>query len=294
MPTVVILICTFNRPQYLELLLCALKDEVSSSRCKTLCVVVVDNGTEDVREVVSRFNESLPLEYERLPPSGLVKARNHSLKCGLRFDPNFLVFIDDDEIPDRGWLDKLVTTVNSTGVDFAVGPVMPRFEVTPPSWAPEFFTKSGDSYCTSNLIIRTAVVPKAEDQWFQERFSSTGGEDGDFLRRLSASGASNAVAQGALVWENIPPERVTARYLWRRGFRDGVVAAQLGSADGQRMPRSSVDAVQTAAKKVVYGINHLFWSMGDRQRLYRAVDDLSIAAGLIMGSLGLSCKFYGP
>jgi succinoglycan biosynthesis protein ExoM len=292
MQTVVILICTFNRPRYLDELLTALTHEVSSASCKTLSVVVVDNGTQHVRGVVEAFRSSIPIEYVRLPGSGLVGARNCSLRTGLRHDPDYLVFIDDDEIPESGWLNELLSTMNTSGSDFAVGPVNPKFSQTPPPWAPEFFTKSGEDFCTSNLIIRASVVPRDEGQWFQPRFSATGGEDGDFLRRLANLGATHAVARSAFVLENIPSDRVTAKYLWRRGFRDGVVAAQLSSSgvgEGARIAGN----IWLALRKAAYGLNHLLWSVARTDRIYRAIDDLSLASGLLLGSFGFSCKFYG-
>lgn len=292
MQTVVILICTFNRPSYLDELLTALTHEVSSASCKTLSVVVIDNGTQDVRGVVEAFRSALPVEYLRLPGSGLVGARNCSLRTGLRHEPDYLVFIDDDEVPQPGWLDGLLSTMSTSCADFAVGPVNPKFSQAPPPWAPEFFTKSGEDFCTSNLIVRASVVPRDEAQWFQPRFSATGGEDGDFLRRLTDLGATHAVARSALVLENIPSDRVTARYLWRRGFRDGVVAAQLSST-GSGEGASTASNIWRALRKAAYGLNHLLWSVAKTERIYRAIDDLSLASGLLLGSFGFSCKFYG-
>jgi glycosyltransferase involved in cell wall biosynthesis len=289
MQTVVILICTSNRPSYLDELLTALTHEVSSASCKTLSVVVIDNGTQDVRSVVEAFRSALPVEYVRLPGSGLVGARNRSLRTGLRHEPDYLVFIDDDEVPQPGWLDGLLSTMSTSGADFAVGPVNPKFSQTPPSWAPEFFTKSGEDFCTSNLIIRASVVPRDEGQWFQPRFSATGGEDGDFLRRLANLGATHAVARSAFVLENIPSGRVTARYLWRRGFRDGVVVAM-------SRPNNTYGGlcsnILLALRKIGYGSNHLVWSIATPERFYRAVDDLSLGWGIIFGSAGVTSKFY--
>ena len=290
MQTVVILICTFNRPLYLGELLTAIAREVSSTPCKTLSVVVVDNGTQEVSSLVKTFRSKLPVEYVYAPRSGLVGARNFSLRRGLQHQPDYLVFIDDDEVPEVGWLGGLLSTMSCTGADFAVGPVKPKFSDPPPAWAPDFFTKSGEAFCTSNLIIRASVVPRDEDHWFQARFNSTGGEDGEFLSRLVASGATFTVAHSATVLENIPTERVTVRYLWRRGFRDGVVAAKAhsGQAGG-----GMLESWRRGIGKICYGLNHLFWSVAKPQRFYRAIDDLSMGSGLILGSGGLSIKFYG-
>lgn len=290
MQTVVILICTFNRPRYLDELLTALAREVSSAPCKTLSVIIVDNGTQDVSGLVATFQAKLPFEYVYAPGSGIVGARNCSLRHGLRHQPDYLVFIDDDEVPEVGWLGGLLSTMSSTGADFAVGPVKPKFSTTPPSWAPEFFTKTGEAFCTSNLIIRAAIVPREEGQWFQARFNSTGGEDGEFLSRLASCGASFAVAHSATVLENIPEERVTARYLWRRGFRDGIVAAKAHSGPGSG---GVLGNWLRGIGKICYGFNHLFWSVAKPQRFYRAIDDISMGSGLILGSGGASIKFYG-
>ncbi len=294
MQTVVILICTCNRPHYLYELLSALVHEVRIAPCKTDSIVVVDNGSQSVQDLVDSFRSVLPIEYVRLLQSDLVKARNCSLRHGLRYKPEFLVFIDDDEVPSSGWLSALLSTMTVSGADFAVGPVNPKFSVTPPSWAPEFFKKTGETFCTSNLIIRSSVVHSDEERWFQPRFSSTGGEDGDFLRRLAASGAKHTVAHAAVVFENIPPERVTARYLWRRGFRDGVVAAQLSSGSVREWSMGATGNILRALRKTGYGLNHLFWSISKPNRIYRAIDDFSLASGLVLGSFGASSKFYGP
>jgi succinoglycan biosynthesis protein ExoM len=294
MQTVAILICTCNRPHYLHELLSALIHEVRIAPCKTNSIVVVDNGSQNVQDLVESFRSILPMEYVRLPQSDLVKARNCSLRHGLRHKPEFLVFIDDDEVPSSGWLSGLLSAMTVSGADFAVGPVDPKFSVTPPSWAPEFFTKTGETFCTSNLIIRSSVVQHDEDQWFQPRFSSTGGEDGDFLRRLAASGAKHTIAHSALVFENIPPERVTARYLWRRGFRDGIVAAQVSSGSVREGAIDATGNILRALRKAGYGLNHLFWSISKPSRIYRAIDDFSLASGLVLGSFGASSKFYGP
>jgi succinoglycan biosynthesis protein ExoM len=289
--TVVILICTFNRPHYLSQLLRALAREVSSADCLTLSVVIIDNGTQDVRDIVEIHRSEMPIEYERLPGAGLVGARNRSLKCALRHAPDFLVFIDDDEVPELGWLNELIFTLNASGVDFAVGPVEPQFETPPPSWAPEFFRKTGDAFCTSNLIVRASIVPKEQEHWFQPKFTYTGGEDGEFLKRLEASGARHTVSRSALVRESIPPQRVSALYIWRRGFRDGVVY-ELLRKESQAAVASNWNTRLLALRKAGYGINHLFWSIFQFGRFYRAIDDFSMALGLILSSSSSSYKFY--
>jgi len=143
------------------------------------------------------------------------------------------------------------------------------------------------------LIVRASIIPRDESRWFQARFNLTGGEDGDFLSRLSEGGATNVVASNSVVYEHIPKDRVTIRYLWRRGLRDGVVISMMASTKvGGRLNLLS-RTLPKAAAKFTYGLNHLIWSPVDGERLPRAIDDFALAAGLVMGSFNFSVNLYG-
>lgn len=293
MKSVAVLVCTFNRPEYLRALLAGLVDEVVCSRCKTLGVVVVDNGTRDVKDVVQAFESDLPIIYTRYALAGLVGARNLSICQGLKLSPDFLVFIDDDEIPTRGWLDGLVSSVETSGAGFAVGPVEPNFESPPPQWAPSFFRKSGEAFCTSNLIIRSDIIPSNNEFWFQPRFNFCGGEDGEFLRRL-AQKSKHVVASGAVVYEAVPVSRVSLLYICRRSFRDGIVFALSDKSHSASVFQRLRLCAPLAFRKMAYGLNHFFWTMTEPQRFYRALDDFSFATGLFWGVTGGSIVFYNP
>ena len=293
MQTVAVLICTCDRPRQLQILLAALvREVVSVENCKVLAVVVVDNGKTKVSEITDQFCSELPIVYECLPEPSLVRARNRSLECGLSHHPEFLVFIDDDEEPAPGWLSGLLSCMAGSGADFAIGPVKPEFETDPPMWAEEFFTKSGNDYCTSNLIIRSKVIPNDKLQWFQMKFNSTGGEDFDFLSRLATKGAKQALAKTALVFESIPAARLTNSYRWRSSFRDGIVASQIGKTDSPRRRSTFLETLPTASKKILLSLNHVLWSAKDPARIYRAADDFLFGLGLVCGSIGIKTKFY--
>jgi len=293
MHTIAVLICTCDRPKQLQILLAALvREAVSDENYKILAVVVVDNGKTKVRDITDRFSSELPINYENLPEPSLVRARNRSLECGLSHNPDFLAFIDDDEEPSPGWLSGLVSCLTASGADFAMGPVKPIFETKPPAWAEEFFTKSGEDYCTSNLIVRSKVIPSDRQQWFQFKFNLTGGEDLDFLNRLSALGARQDLAETALVFESIPAARLKASYRWRSSFRDGIVASRIDSNNILKSGFISFGSLPRASKKMLRGLNHVLWSAKDPTRIHRAADDFLFALGIVCGSLGFTTKFY--
>ncbi|MFM8745606.1 MAG: glycosyltransferase family 2 protein [Aestuariivirga sp.] len=292
MPRTAILICTFDRPELLRSLLAALaRDRQPDTR-----VVVLDNGATPSEHIVTAFRAALDVDYQRLASPGLAAARNACLRAALAQRPEFLAFIDDDELPEPGWLASLLRTLTETGADFATGPVVPRFVDPPPSWITRgrFFEKSGETYCTSNLIIRASALPPDERDWFQPAFNFSGGEDNEFLNRLADNGAAHAVARDAVVIETIPPGRMKRRYVWRGGLRDGVVIAEIAAARRGPGPGCYLFCLWRMTQKLGYAANHLLWAPLAPWRINRAMADAAAAAGILLRASGRRFAFYGP
>ncbi len=133
----------------------ALVVQVRGAACT---VIVVDNGTWPSEGTVLAFTDAMNIVYDRVSECGLVSARNRALALGLALTPEFLVFIDDDEVPEASSLANLIHRMEETGADFACGPVVPDYAAPPPCWVRqgEFFNTSADSLGTSNLILRVA------------------------------------------------------------------------------------------------------------------------------------------
>lgn len=285
-----VLICTCDRPALLAKLLAALKPQAAGAT-----VVVADNGTRSVCDVVAGFEPDLTLLYTRVPDRGLVFARNATLRAALPLQPDYLVFIDDDETPEDNWLSELVGVMEASRAGFATGPVLADFAVPPPDWATRgtYFHADADSLRTSNLIVRASLVPPEDAGWFHPAFNFIGGEDREFLTRLIGVGASHVRAEGARVREFVPRERLRRRYIWRRNLREGVAtAALLRLRHPSPIPFLGRVFVR-AAMKLGYALNHLFWSVGQPWRLVSAVADLASIAGLVLGTAGVRPAFYG-
>lgn len=287
-----ILICTFDRHALLAKLLAALKPQALAAAA---IVVVADNGTRPVVDLVNSFREDMEIIYTRTEERGLVSARNAALRAALPLRPEFLVFIDDDEVPEENWLIQLLGTMERSDAGFATGPVLPEFSRPPPAWATQgaFFHADADSLRTSNLVVRAAVIPADEAGWFHPAFNLIGGEDLEFLTRLISNGARHVTAGSACVREFVPEERLRRRYIWRRNLREGVATAALFRL---RQPAALTFLGQIAVRavrKLAYAINHLFWSLQQPWRLISAVADLASIAGLVIGSAGGRPAFYG-
>jgi len=293
MRKVSILICTFNRPELLRKLLQALAPQAGLHEST---VVVVDNGTEPSEAIAAAFQKDMNIVYQRLAEPGLVSARNAALRLALARGPEFLAFIDDDEMPETGWLSALIERLEESRADFATGPVVPDYAVPPPRWAVEgeYFQASADSYRTSNLIMRAACVPSDESQWFRPEFNFSGGEDDEFLSRLAAGGAIHTMAEAAIVREAVPAARMKRRYIWRRGLRDGVAIAQIISLRSTSRAGFAAGIICRAAQKLGYALNHLFWTVKSPWRFNNAISDFAAVGGIVLSTMGVSIAFYGP
>ncbi|HQY73403.1 MAG TPA: glycosyltransferase family 2 protein [Aestuariivirga sp.] len=292
MPKTCILICTYNRPELLRRLLTALVPQARKHGCMT---VIVDNGTRSSEAVASSFHQEMEIIYERLSEPGLVSARNRAMRLALASHPEFLACIDDDEVPEADWLANLLQRIEETGAGFATGPVVPEFAVAPPRWATDgaYFFAEGDSFRTSNLILRAAILPKDESQWFHPAFNYSGGEDSEFLGRLAANGAVHVVAENAVVRESVPASRLKRRYIWRRGLRDGVAIAQILALRSKSRTGFAARIMGRAGAKFGYAANHLFWSPLSPWQFHRAMADLAAATGILLRAVGVKFAFYG-
>lgn len=99
-PSLTIAICTKDRAKRLERLLTNLTEVICRSPFASVEILVVDNAPSDEStcQAVSAFGS---VRYLREPKAGLDFARNAAL-AGATGD--FLTFLDDDVVVDRGWL----------------------------------------------------------------------------------------------------------------------------------------------------------------------------------------------
>ena len=121
-PAITIAICTRDRPALLRRCLEALVERRDQATRAAVDLVVVDNAPSDsgTRDAVADFPS---VRYVVEPVPGLNFGRNRALA---EAKGDWLGFIDDDAIPDRGWLDALIEGIadSPTAGGFA-GPIMP-------------------------------------------------------------------------------------------------------------------------------------------------------------------------
>lgn len=100
LPTVSVVIPTYNRKQVLAKTLAALGRQ--SLEDNLFEVIVVDDGSSDgTEELVRSYESAYELRYERCKNGGLAAARNRGLALATH---DVVVFLDDDVVPERDFL----------------------------------------------------------------------------------------------------------------------------------------------------------------------------------------------
>lgn len=228
-PHVCVCICTYKRPAPLRRLLVALSAQETADRFSYSIVVADNDRSESARAVVSEVAAAVPLamHYCVEPTQNIALARNKAVEHSTG---DLVAFIDDDEAPPRDWLVRLFTALKEYGADGVLGPVVPRFEVSPPHWIrrgrlfdrpspPTGTWLSWKQTRTGNVLLDRSIFA-AEGNRFR-RECGGGGEDVDFFRRVINNGRRFVWCAEAGVEEFVPPERCRRAYLLKRAWLRG-------------------------------------------------------------------------
>lgn len=229
-----ICIATYKRVDLLKKLLESLAVQILDESIKTRIIIIDNDPKKSAQSMVNAFfaKKDLPYIYDTQPEKNIAITRNKALDYT---DANFLAFIDDDEWATPDWLNNLLLACRQYDADVVFGPVMPQFPDVTPDWILKggFFnrntSKSGDVKThggTGNTLVRNPKKFKTILR-FDREFGLTGGEDTDLFHRLYLSGAKLVWSDTALVYEVIPPERMTVNWMLKRALRGGQIYAKV-------------------------------------------------------------------
>ena len=221
---------TYNRPEGIARLIRGLLSQEFRAQSAEPKIVIVDNHpgatARPVCEELAR-DARWPIKYVVEERPGIAFARNAALDhIG---DAEWICFIDDDEVPDKHWLDELLSARHKYDADVVGGPVVPYFESTIPEWIDHggFFQRRrhetgqrlGVAF-TNNVILRRRVLDELKLR-FDERWALMGCEDHAFFLTIGLAGYKMVWADEAVVTEWIPATRANAPWLVRRHYRAG-------------------------------------------------------------------------
>jgi len=304
MPATRVAVCviTYRRPRWLADTLAGLAEQRFAEPLPEVHIIVVENEENGpAADVCHRAAEQcpFPITHRCEPQRGIPFARNTAIAtAGGNID--WIAFIDDDEVPEPGWLDELLRVQRVHAADMVAGPVQPRYQPDVPHWmrqagfhqrrrvptGSEVFPQG-----TGNVLFRRAMVD-AMPVPFDPRYALTGGSDADFFHRVAAAGHRCVWADDAVVYEWVPRSRATARWICTRAYRSGINYTRLTCSS---KPRSQAirETSLAALKYGVWGILGMPLVIGGGvSRLLWQAKHLSRSCGIIAGLLGARHEEY--
>jgi glycosyltransferase involved in cell wall biosynthesis len=168
----------------------------------------------------------------------------------------YILMIDDDEVADPEWLDRMVEAARTHNVEIVGGPVAPHFVegasrafARHPVYWPAY-DRSGFApmiYGSGNFLIRRDAFERLSLPEFDLRYNFLGGGDMDFFTRCRRAGFRFYWEQSARIVEHVPGSRVRTAWVIQRGLRIGAINYLVDRSGS----RSAVGRLKLVAKNGV-------------------------------------------
>ena len=266
--SVSVLICTYNRARMLRETLAALRELTMPADCDVEILVVDNNSTDDTARVLSEAaaESSVPIVHLKETQQGKSFALNRGLAMA-RGD--VIALTDDDVLPAKDWLSRIVERFRERDVTFVFGKVLPRWGCVPPPelltlraqhiWGPLAIVDYGDATIEyrpetqgqrlpigANLAFaRAALVTIGGWRTDLGKVNNTliSGEDHEIFLRIRRHGLyAGYYDPGNSVRHFVPASRVTRRYFrqwfyWHGKTNALMMADLFPELDFTRVPR---------------------------------------------------------
>lgn len=307
----IVAIATFRRPDQLHELLVALSAWRDRSDATVRVdfdrfvfdVVVIDNEPGQ-STVIPALGQTFPwVQFVHEPRTGIAAVRNRALEVAA--DRDFLVFIDDDEIPSSRWLESLVETWCDTRPAAVAGRVVSEFrgELDPWIEAGNFFRRRSlptgtpiEVAATNNLLIDLGQV-RSLGLGFADDLGTSGGEDTLFTGTLTRNGARIVWCDDALVTDVVPVGRLTRKWVLDRAFSSGnsaVIVRRRLAASGVERGRVMAESAVSGSARLLTGSARALVGVLTRspQQHARGSKTRRRGLGMLVGVLGLRYEEY--
>ena len=302
LPTIAVVICTYNRNEALATLLNSLTISVVRIAGQAVVgVVVVDDSVDGMaRAVVDGFVDSfeLGIHYRVSGQQNISLARNIAIETGSAI-ADWTAMIDDDCEPAPEWLEGLLETQRRTGANAVTGAMVRRVPATSPSWITEEpFLEYGlvrhedcaqvPLAATHNSMISSSWLKQHPDIRFRPDLGVRGGEDMVFYGAANAAGLKIHWSEKAVVYENEPRSRTTLSYWLRAFFWFGNTSYVTSVNNGTPPLRLLVHGANSSRRAIMRPIVRL--CRGERPQLRYSLASLLYGAGVMIGIFGIRLK----
>lgn len=254
----VITVCTRARKNMLINCLSSINQLVQHPNFE-ISLVVCDNNSEPMpvlgQEDVQRASE-YPLTYVHEPKPGIPFARNTAIRTARNLEPDWIAFVDDDEVIDAQWLIEMAQAMKLWPADIYHGWTQSTPEDLNAPWAfhrPRNKRTPGTPMETAGTDNVLFSVNAAEGLSFDETMRFSGGTDIDFFYRATDRGATIIWVPTAITREETPLSRLSFSYQVRRAY--SVASAQAYISRKRLGPQKAVKkAVPKAIGRIFGGI----------------------------------------
>jgi glycosyltransferase involved in cell wall biosynthesis len=233
---ITVILCTYDRSGSLAKALASAAVQEMSAGVQWEVLVVDNNSRDQTPAVVGKFSNEYPGRFRYLfePQPG----KSFALNAGIQdAQGSILAFIDDDVVVDTKWLDNLTANLRGGEWAGAGGHIIPGWSSPPPKWLPCFdkqalgplvaFEPSSEAGPLleppfgTNMAFRKVVFEKYggfRTDLGPRPGSEIRSEDTEFGSRLLAAGERLRYEPTAVVYHEVPQNRVRKAYFLRWWF----------------------------------------------------------------------------
>ena len=248
-----IAICTYNRSALLSELVCALRAQQCPLRFD---ILVIDNNSSDATQDALQRLAALPgasLRWVRETHQGIVHARNRAITETATSE--YLVFIDDDELPQPGFINAALDALSHEGAECVGGRIAVDFTThSRPHWLEDdvlgflgALDYGGQSFWietaatplwSGNIAYRRALFDRLSLR-FDARYNRAGdglggGEDAAMFRTLLAAGTRMRYRPDMAITHRVDATKLRRRYFLRLHWLAGRKFGQFETPDYER------------------------------------------------------------
>jgi glycosyltransferase involved in cell wall biosynthesis len=253
MTSLSVVICTYNRAGWLCELIAALRTQKCSLPFEIL--VIDNNSSDETRDIVKQLANApgAAIRYVRETRQGIAFARNRAIESCNGSD--FMAFIDDDELPEPGWIESACDSLKREGAECVGGRIRLRFEPhLRPAWLTDqllrylghldhgetkfWISDKSTPIWTGNIAYRMSLF-KAGDLRFDLHYNRAGkgiggGEDEMIFRALLTRGAKIRYRPDMIICHRVEPFKLKRRYFLRLRSLHGCQAERYEGGEYRR------------------------------------------------------------
>lgn len=303
---VIVGICTYKRPVMLKKCLDSIFAQEKPSGWDVEIVIVDNDAESNLSNGMDFSNAPYKVHYFGEAQRGISYARNAVCRHALELGGDYLLFLDDDEEAEPGWLLAYHRGSQQFEAEAYTGPVRNIFPEGYQEWLGNkglSDTKHGSLLrraATNNVMLATRILNKpGEPLEFDTRMALMGGEDKDFFMRLVHRGGRIVYLSDAVVSEVVMANRLTISWRLKRQYQSSANSIYIDSKlYGPRKIRAV--SIKELLRHILEGSLGLIISplllLGGYRKFkrgwYHGLRHFAKAAGIIAGLRGSYVQLY--